>query len=547
MSDQGEHVKDETRDDDFCRLLIELGKLQVQSLQQIEALKDLGLQVESSQSLIRQTKALLADKVVQERLAIYEEFPNHAEDGLADITLHGTALYELLRELYDSGKCPLTLTHGDITENVLKADDGSLVLFDWGAARIDIALCDTFCFDSPVTDLVMDEYLSLWENYATASDLRKLLEIVPIHGNIVFILQGYEGDERAIFVSIFCLIKFGGSHGYASHTTTRSSCHAFANSRAFALPYLFDDEEDEHEASDGDNHWKIKSKSRSVSCDVGDFISLDTGIGGAPRTAYIEAYLPEAGTHFVSFCDRRGGNLQIKVTPDNHHVPSEAEGKKLAKQKQREVHDEDYDKDNAAAEILSDEAPPPKTRRTPKRQGKLTSSRPAKRSNRYKRTPEIKGKSANQDICGRCISIVWPGENLVYVALILGYSSYSKQHQVVYMLDHCIETLSLKYREWTPLPREKELWMDNSLVGKRLYVFWPGEYDDEGSQVLAQKAFGDETKVPYEAYVLSYLVEQEHKTIYPATEDMEISECSGLPIVKAPQLWKKNGICWTTV
>ncbi|PXF45825.1 hypothetical protein BWQ96_04362 [Gracilariopsis chorda] len=198
MSDQGEHVKDETRDDDFCRLLIELGKLQVQSLQHIEALKDLGLQVESSQSLIRQTKALLADKVVQERLAIYEEFPNHAEDGLADITLHGTALYELLRELYDSGKCPLTLTHGDITENVLKADDGSLVLFDWGAARIDIALCDTFCFDSPVTDLAMNEYLSLWENYATASDLRKLLEIVPIHCSLVFILQGFEGGDRMV-------------------------------------------------------------------------------------------------------------------------------------------------------------------------------------------------------------------------------------------------------------------------------------------------------------------------------------------------------------
>lgn len=291
---------------------------------------------------------------------------------------------------------------------------------------------------------------------------------------------------------------------------------------ASALPDLFDDEEDEQQDSEGDSRWNVKSKSKNVVCDVGDFISLDTGIGGAPRTAYIEAYLPEAGTHFVAFCDRRGGNLQIKLTPDNHYVLSEAEGKKLAKKKQSDVYDDDYDEGKNEPDLLSDEATPPKTRRTPKRKGKLTSSRPVKRPIRYQRTPEIKGKAANQDICGRCISIVWPGENLVYVALVLGYSPYSKQHQVVYMLDHCIETLNLKYREWTLLPREKEPWMDNGLVGKRLYVFWPGEYDDEDSQKLARKAFGDDTKVPYEAYVLSYLGERKYKIIYPATEDTEI-------------------------
>ncbi|PXF45509.1 hypothetical protein BWQ96_04711 [Gracilariopsis chorda] len=85
-----------------------------------------------------------------------------------------------------------------MTENVLKADDDTLVLFDWGAAQIDIPLCDTFFFDGFATSLVMEEYLSLWENYAPASHLRKLLEIVAIHGSLVFILQGYEGDGRII-------------------------------------------------------------------------------------------------------------------------------------------------------------------------------------------------------------------------------------------------------------------------------------------------------------------------------------------------------------
>eukprot|EP00178_Gracilaria_changii_P002155 TRINITY_DN1321_c0_g3_i1.p1 TRINITY_DN1321_c0_g3~~TRINITY_DN1321_c0_g3_i1.p1 ORF type:complete len:483 (-),score=66.52 TRINITY_DN1321_c0_g3_i1:772-2220(-) len=198
MSDQGKPVDDETRHQDFSRLLVEHGKLQVQSLQHVKELKELGLRVESSQSLIRQTEALLADKLVAQKLAKCEEFQNHAKDGLADIRLYSIALYDLLRELYDSGKCPLTLTHGDMTENVLKADDGTLVLFDWGAAQIDIPLCDTFFFDNFATSLVMEEYLSLWENYAPTSQLRKLLEIVAIQGSLVFILQGYEGGGRMI-------------------------------------------------------------------------------------------------------------------------------------------------------------------------------------------------------------------------------------------------------------------------------------------------------------------------------------------------------------
>ncbi|KAI0565246.1 hypothetical protein FGB62_20g06 [Gracilaria domingensis] len=131
MNDQGEPVEDESRPEDFSRLLIELGKLQKESIKHIEALKDVGVRVESSQSLIRRAKALLEDESVRKGLASHEEFRHDAKDGLASIENHAAALYNLLRELYDSGKCPLTLTHGDITENVLKGKDGSLALFDW--------------------------------------------------------------------------------------------------------------------------------------------------------------------------------------------------------------------------------------------------------------------------------------------------------------------------------------------------------------------------------------------------------------------------------
>ncbi|PXF45510.1 hypothetical protein BWQ96_04712 [Gracilariopsis chorda] len=81
MSDQGKPIDDETRHQGFSRLLVEHGKLQVQSLQHVKELKELRLRVESSQSLIRQTKALLADKLVAKKLAKCEEFQNHAKDG----------------------------------------------------------------------------------------------------------------------------------------------------------------------------------------------------------------------------------------------------------------------------------------------------------------------------------------------------------------------------------------------------------------------------------------------------------------------------------
>ncbi|KAI0560766.1 Protein kinase-like protein [Gracilaria domingensis] len=194
MEDQGEPVSKETRREDFSRLLIELGKLQVESMRHIEALKDAGVRVESSKSLIAQTKILLAENVVQQKLAKCEEFKHHLKDGLADVDVHVTALYELLREFYDSGKCPLSLTHGDLIENVLKDKDGALVVFDWGEARIDVPLCDTKCFEDYVTPNVMDEYLSLWEAYAQAFDLKTLLEYLSIQGSLAFILQGYEGD-----------------------------------------------------------------------------------------------------------------------------------------------------------------------------------------------------------------------------------------------------------------------------------------------------------------------------------------------------------------
>ncbi|KAI0560762.1 Protein kinase-like protein [Gracilaria domingensis] len=195
MSDQGERIWNETNREDFSKLLIELGKFQLESMQHIEALKEFGLAVESSDSLIRQTEVMLGDETVRNKLAKCEEFESTSKDGLADVELHRKALNELLRELYDDGKCPLTLTHGDVTGNVLKDHNGNVALFDWGAAKIDIPICDTYCFD--VCSMAMEEYLSLWEKYASVPELMKLLEHVTVTGLLGLTLESYDGDGES--------------------------------------------------------------------------------------------------------------------------------------------------------------------------------------------------------------------------------------------------------------------------------------------------------------------------------------------------------------
>lgn len=283
------------------------------------------------------------------------------------------------------------------------------------------------------------------------------------------------------------------------------------------FPEVFEDDGHDTASDEEKLGWVSKEErggGEAEQSQVGDYISLDTGTGGPPRKAFVEAYLPETGTHFVAFCDTKGGNMQVKLTEHNHTVLGEDDVNALARNASAVAAEEGGGRSSPEVE----ETKPRATKR------RRSSSVAKTRKRAMRSTQEIKGKAAGKEICGRCISIVWPGENLVYVALVLGYSSVSTEHQIVYMVDHCIETLNLKYREWNLLPREKEPWISTGMVGKRLYVFWTGEYDDEKSQVIARKVFGDDTKVPYEAYVLSYVGDGKYKVIYPSTEDTEVRE-----------------------
>lgn len=154
----------------------------------------------------------------------------------------------------------------------------------------------------------------------------------------------------------------------------------------------------------------------------------------------------------------------------------------------------------------------------------LTLSDSKSKKKRESRVLPVKGATAGEEICGRCLKIVWPGSDLVYTALVLGYDPEKKEHLVVYLSDHCVETLELKYREWNLLARQDEPWIAQGMLGQRLYVLWPGEYDSKEANERSEELFGDDAKVAYEAYVLSYEGEGKYLILYPNTEDTEVRD-----------------------
>lgn len=279
---------------------------------------------------------------------------------------------------------------------------------------------------------------------------------------------------------------------------------------ASLYPPLFEDEEggDNDTASDDEKlGWASEEKQEGAGeskSQVGDYISLDLGDGKERRKAFVEAYLPGLDKHFVAFCDNKGGNLKVKLTRSNHTVLADDEVHVLSRTP------------------IAKEDPGAAAGRSKRRRSvlTLTDSRPKKKLEA--RSPPIRGDSAGPEICGRCLKIVWPESELVYTALVLGFNPEKNEHLVVYLSDHCVEVVQLKYREWNLLSREDEPWIAQGMLGNRLYVLWNGEYDSAEANEKSMEIFDGECKVVYEAYVLSYEGEGKYLLLYPNTEDTEV-------------------------
>eukprot|EP00177_Eucheuma_denticulatum_P003529 GFKZ01006378.1.p1 GENE.GFKZ01006378.1~~GFKZ01006378.1.p1 ORF type:complete len:727 (-),score=164.86 GFKZ01006378.1:1262-3442(-) len=294
-------------------------------------------------------------------------------------------------------------------------------------------------------------------------------------------------------------------------TAKRGKGRAPRSAGPSAYPRLFDDGDDGHTASDEEKlGWVPAKKEQPSRSQVGDYISLDLG-GGKVRKAFVEAYMPEADKHFLAFCDAEGGNLQIKLTEGNHTVLKDDEVDELNR---AQMLDSAGQGSGAGSAIRSNK----------RRRQTVNLSETKTRKKRDVKTPPIRGERAGSEVCGRCLKIVWPGSDMVYTALVMGYNKERDEHQVVYLSDQCVETMELKYREWNLLAREDEPWITQGMLGKRLYVYWDGEYALEKDQQKAKEIFGEETKVAYEAYVLSYEGDGSYMIIYPNSEDKEVRD-----------------------
>lgn len=272
---------------------------------------------------------------------------------------------------------------------------------------------------------------------------------------------------------------------------------------------------------------------------AGDYILLDTGDGGPRRKAYVTAYLPLQRSHFVTFCDAKGGTTQIKLTKYNHDPMDDKEVELLTRVQARQavvpapapepIDIEEDDGKPVDVDHEMESARPVPTKRE-KRKASLASKPTStlsikKKAKRSSSTMKILGKSAGKEIVSRCITVLWPHTRLIYVALVMGYSAETNQHMLLYMTDHCVEVLELKYREWELLARGKEPWNSSGMVGRRIYVWWPGEYEEEDKQEIAEALFGEgKTKVAYEAYILGFIGKTKYKIVYPCNEDCEDRE-----------------------
>jgi len=152
-------------------------------------------------------------------------------------------------------------------------------------------------------------------------------------------------------------------------------------------------------------------------------------------------------------------------------------------------------------------------------------------------TPPPPQAAAGPEIIGKCIYISWPNDNSKYKGLVVGYSKSEDKHKVFYLEDETTETMVLKDRVWDMVEEEEVPWDSSSLCGKKLYVMWTGFYEDEEDQKKAREKFGtqedEDTKIPYEAFVIKKLPNGEHTLLYTYDDNLEARDLS-----KESEDWK---------
>ncbi|PXF49202.1 hypothetical protein BWQ96_00991 [Gracilariopsis chorda] len=183
MEDYGKALFEKFTRSDYEKLVPLHGKLQLESRDHIAELIAAGVEQVDVEGLISKFGKMLEDEEVRSGLREMKGFSNVDEEGKAELSKYFEAVCEFLRWMYEPGRFPLALVHGDVHDgNIIRCrgDEGELILFDWDAARIDIPFIDVVFLETEVRPEKdqkndgIDWYLEMWREYGSISELRQM-------------------------------------------------------------------------------------------------------------------------------------------------------------------------------------------------------------------------------------------------------------------------------------------------------------------------------------------------------------------------------------
>ncbi|CAN8069063.1 unnamed protein product [Agarophyton chilense] len=196
MNDYGETMEEDFDKEDYERLCVLLGKLHKESVKHIEELKDVGVPVESPESLLERTKMIVEKEEFTRTL---KQCAGFETCELEDMRECYKPLYKVLQFLYSNERLPLCLVHGDLNKgNIIRTDDDEYVVFDWGCAKIDIPLLDVWCLRDQVCSeetwkqYGMKSYFSVWEEHEIPSDVDYFVFLLRIKVRLSMALEGFD-------------------------------------------------------------------------------------------------------------------------------------------------------------------------------------------------------------------------------------------------------------------------------------------------------------------------------------------------------------------
>ncbi len=293
---------------------------------------------------------------------------------------------------------------------------------------------------------------------------------------------------------------------------------ATVNENGAPMNDLPEEDDDVKTLSDADNEQWIASSSNKLP-DPESVVKKFVGIKVSTekeRIAFVEAHL-SSGNHFIEFHDKEGGSMQLVLTTENCRLLTEEEIEKLGGKRPSPVG------------ITPGPATPTNKRKSVN--GKDGNASKRRRANTEAPPPVVPATTRlpklpppGSEIVGKVITIEWPGNAELYRGLVIGcqFGPEKTLHKIFYVEDESMETMDLSKRSWAHGSNDEVPWNNSGLVGKRLYVYWDGEYTEDDVQKKAEEKFGTKkTKVPYEAFVVKFLGPHKYRLLYTLDDNLE--------------------------